>query len=108
LENGFILSGLQPGLRLMSLFKPSYCPFFQKIFITPNYTMTSYIGPLTEGIIDTCITEFKKPAIREKITKNIIDPVVREISIKLLPYFATLLILQIAIVGLIIYILTSS
>ena len=68
----------------------------------------SYIGPLTESILEAGITEFKKPATREKITKNVIDPVVREISMKLLPYFAILLLFQITIVGLIIYILTSS
>ena len=68
----------------------------------------SYIGPLTSSILDAGINEFNKPAIRDKITKNIINPIVKEISTKLLPYFATLLILQITIVGLIIYILTSS
>ena len=68
----------------------------------------SYIGPLTTSILDAGINEFNKPTTREKITKNIVDPLVKEISMKLLPYFATLLILQITIVGLIIYILTSS
>ena len=65
----------------------------------------SYVGPVTSSIIDASIEEIKKPANREKITKNIVNPIVKEISMKLLPYFATLLILQIAIVGLIIYIL---
>lgn len=68
----------------------------------------SYVGPITDAIIDAGINEFKKPSNRIKITKNIIDPIVKEISTKLLPYFATLLILQIIIVGLIIYLLTSS
>ena len=68
----------------------------------------SYIGPLTTSILDAGINEFNRPETREKVTKNIIDPIVKEISTKLLPYFATLLILQITIVGLIIYILTSS
>ena len=68
----------------------------------------SYVGPITDAIIDAGINEFKKPANRAKITKNVIEPIVKEISTKLLPYFATLLILQIVIVGLIIYLLTSS
>jgi hypothetical protein len=68
----------------------------------------SYVGPITDAIIDAGINEFKKPANRAKITKNVIDPIVKEISTKLLPYFATLLILQIIIVGLIIYLLTAS
>lgn len=68
----------------------------------------SYIGPVTKAVIDASIDEFKKPTTRDKITKNIVDPLVKEISSKLLPYFATLLILQITIVGLIIYILTSN
>jgi len=68
----------------------------------------SYVGPITDAIIDAGINEFKKPSNRAKITKNIIDPIVKEISTKLLPYFATLLILQIIIVGLIIYLLTAS
>jgi len=68
----------------------------------------SYIGPWTKNILDSAIGEFQKPETRQKITKNVIDPIVKEISTKLLPYFATLLILQVMIVGLIIYILTSS
>ncbi len=68
----------------------------------------SYIGPWTEEIINVGIKQFKKPENRKKITINIIDPIVKEISTKLLPYFATLLILQIIIVIMIIYILTSN
>jgi hypothetical protein len=68
----------------------------------------SYIGPLTQTLLDSCITEFKKNDTRNKITENIIDPIVKEISTKLLPYFATLLILQIIIVILVIYTLSSS
>jgi hypothetical protein len=66
----------------------------------------SYIGPLTQGMLDAFIIEFKKPIIREKITKNVVDPLVKEISSKLFPFFATLLILQVLIVGLVIYTLT--
>jgi hypothetical protein len=66
----------------------------------------SYIGPWTEGILNACITEFKKPKVRLKLTKNIINPLVKEISTKLLPYFATLLILQIVVVALVFYVLT--
>jgi hypothetical protein len=63
----------------------------------------SYVGPITQNIIDLCISEFKKNETREKVTKNVINPIVREISTKLLPYFATLLVLQIIIVVLVIY-----
>ena len=67
----------------------------------------SYIGPWTKMIIDECVVQFKKAENRKKITNNIIDPIVKEISTKLLPYFATLLILQIIIVVMIIYVLTA-
>lgn len=67
----------------------------------------SYIGPWTKEILNTCIKQFKKPENRKKITVNVIDPIVKEISFKLLPYFATLLILQIVIVVLIIYLLST-
>ena len=66
----------------------------------------SYIGPWTQNIINICIDQFKKKETRKKITTNVIDPIVKEISTKLLPYFATLLILQVIIVAMIIYILT--
>ena len=68
----------------------------------------SYIGTWTNDVINECINQFKKSDNRKKITINIIDPIVKEISSKLLPYFATLLILQIVIVIMIIYILTST
>jgi len=68
----------------------------------------SYIGPWTNDVLNACISEFQKPKTREKITTKIIDPIVKEISSKLLPYFATLLILQVFIVALVFYVLTTS
>jgi hypothetical protein len=68
----------------------------------------SYIGPITQSMLDSFIIEFQKVDTRTKITNSIIDPIVKEISSKLFPFFATLLILQVLIVGLVIYTLTTS
>ena len=68
----------------------------------------SYIGPWTREALNACITEFQKPKVREQITNKVINPIVKEISAKLLPYFATLLILQVIIITLVIYVLKSS
>lgn len=45
------------------------------------------IGPITDSLIDSCIKELKKKENKEKIYKNILDPVLQEINYKYAPYF---------------------
>lgn len=65
----------------------------------------SYIGPITQDLIDTCVNEFKKKDTREKISKNIVDPIVLEIKEKFYNYYLLFIILQFVIICLLIYII---
>lgn len=67
----------------------------------------SYIGPITNDIINACIREFKKKDNREKISKQIIDPVIREIYRKCYPFAGTHLLIQLFIIFLLIYIIIN-
>ena len=51
------------------------------------------IGELTNNLIDTVIFEIKKKDTKEKINKEILDPIIQKITNKLYPYIiATILI----------------
>jgi hypothetical protein len=39
----------------------------------------SYLGPLTKDLLETCAKELKKKETKDKIMKNVIDPVVNEV-----------------------------
>jgi hypothetical protein len=64
----------------------------------------SYIGPLTQELLNKCIDEFKKKNNRDKLSKNIIDPIVNEIKEKFYNYYILFIILQLIIVCLLVYI----
>ena len=68
----------------------------------------SYIGPWTSEILNVCINEFRKKTTREKISKNIIDPITREVTSKFVPYFTIHIIIQILIVILLIYLIVNN
>lgn len=65
----------------------------------------SYIGPITQEILDSLVNEFKKKDTREKISKKIVNPLVKEISGRLFGYYVIHIILQITIIAILIYIL---
>lgn len=67
----------------------------------------SYIGPFTKEILDVSIKEFKKKEVRDKLQKNLIDPIFREISLKIKPYITVFVIIQLIIILLLIYITTK-
>jgi len=53
--------------------------------------MTDYIGPITDGFINKCIQEVKKKKVKEKIMGEIIDPLLKDLSIRYYPYFVTVI-----------------
>jgi hypothetical protein len=61
------------------------------------------IGPMTNNIIKYCSDQLKNKDTREKISKNIINPLVKEIMLKLLPFILFQLIIQIFIIVILIY-----
>lgn len=66
----------------------------------------SYIGPLTQELLNTFAREFKKKETKSKITKNIIDPLANEIAHRCYPYMFAHLAIQIAIILLLVYIIS--
>jgi hypothetical protein len=49
--------------------------------------MSTYIGPITQDILNACITEVKKPENKERISKHIIDPITYQIFKKVKLYY---------------------
>jgi len=60
----------------------------------------SIIGPITDNLINSFVDEVKKKKNLDKITKNIVTPILNDIEDRYLPYvltFATLLMVQIVL-----------
>jgi hypothetical protein len=68
--------------------------------------MTTYIGPLTDAMLDTMIKQIKKTKTKEKIMKSIIDPLLCDIMTRYYPYLITITIILSIIVILLISILS--
>ena len=67
--------------------------------------MTSYIGPITDSVIEGIIKELKKKETKEKVMKHIIDPLVRDMSSRYYPYFMMMIIILLIIIILLVSIL---
>jgi len=69
-----------------------------------NY-MNEYIGPITKDIINALVIEFKKDENKNKISNNIINPVISELFKKIGKYYLVLVGLHIIIILLLVYII---
>ncbi len=67
--------------------------------------VTSYAGPLTKNVIETFTKELKKPNTRESIMKNIVDPLVQEITKRYTCYIGAFVLMQLVIICLMFYII---
>ena len=71
--------------------------------------MDSYIGPMTNSFIDKLInvasTEIKKKKNKQKIMKNIIDPLLKDISSRYYHYLVTITTIMVIIIILLLSIL---
>lgn len=67
--------------------------------------MDNFIGPLTNSMLDNVIKEIKKKKNKEKIMKNIIDPLLCDITNRYYPHFMTVTIILVLMVILLITIL---
>lgn len=65
----------------------------------------SFVGPMTDTIIENIISELKKKKNRDKIIKNVIDPLLKDINERFYPHMLTGIIVMITIVILLIVIL---
>lgn len=67
----------------------------------------SYIGPFTKDLLNTCANELKKKETKEKIMKNLIDPVVNEFFKRYSMYISCFMFIHMIIIILLIYIIYS-
>ena len=69
---------------------------------------SSYIGPITQDILNTCVSEFQKKETKDKVGKYIIGPVMREVNRKMAKYYVFFVALQFIIIMLQIYIVIKN
>ena len=65
----------------------------------------TYIGPITDSIIDCLIKEVKKKETKEKIMQNIIDPLLKDMSSRYYPYFMMIIVIMLIVIILLVIIL---
>lgn len=65
----------------------------------------SYIGPLTQNLLEVCTNEIKKKDTKEKIMKNLIEPVVNEFFKRYSVYVISFMLIHIITIILLIYII---
>jgi hypothetical protein len=64
----------------------------------------SYIGPLTNELLNGVVNEIKRKDNKEKISKYVIDPIIYEIGVRITPYLIVGVLIHLIIVGLLIFI----
>ena len=67
--------------------------------------MSTYLGPITNSVIDGIITEIKKKKTKEKIMRHIIEPLLRDLTIRYYPHLLTITIILVLMVLLLVSIL---
>ena len=67
----------------------------------------SFLGPMADELISNCIAELKRPENKKRVSKNIVDPIVGEITSKLWPYFVSHILIQIVIVSVLVYLISE-
>lgn len=74
-------------------------------------SISSLIGPTTDAIIKLIVKSIKRKKTKDKIMKNIIDPLLCDLSSRYYPYFimiiVTLLLITILLVCILIITLTN-
>ena len=67
--------------------------------------MSQIIGSLTNTVLDSIVKEMKKQKNKEKIMKNVIDPLLCDITTRYYPHFLTVTIILVVMFILLIAIL---
>lgn len=68
----------------------------------------SFIGPMTDNLINSFIDEIKKKKNKEKIMKNIIEPILNDINDRYYPHMMTLTVLLSLIIILLLLLLIAN
>ena len=67
--------------------------------------MSSFVGPVTDSVINNIIKEIKKKENKEKIMKHIIDPLLCDLSSRYYPYLVMIIITLLLIIILLVSLL---
>ncbi len=67
----------------------------------------TYVGPITNNIMEEFINELKKKETKDKIFDGIINPLIRDISTRYYPYFILIIVVLVLIIVLLISILIT-
>lgn len=65
----------------------------------------SYVNTISESLIDYIVKQIKKKSIKEKIMKNIVDPLLQDMASRYYPYFMMMIIILLIIIILLVSIL---
>lgn len=65
----------------------------------------SLIGPITQDVINACANELKKKEVKEKIMKNLIDPIVSELLRRYSSHIAFYLLVHLFTIILLVYLI---
>jgi hypothetical protein len=68
----------------------------------------SFIGPMTDNLINSFVDELKKKKNRDKVMKNIVEPILNDINDRYFPHMMTLTILIILVIVLLLLLLISN
>jgi len=66
-----------------------------------------YIGPLSKDLLEVCTRELKKKETKDKIMKNVFDPIVNEFVKRYSAYISCFMFVHIITILLLIYIIYS-
>lgn len=70
--------------------------------------MSSYIGPITNSVIEGIINELKKKEVKDKVMNNIIDPLLHDMASKYYHYLMIIVIIVLIVIVLLVSILIIS
>ena len=62
-----------------------------------SFSVQRMFGPITNSVIDGVISEIKKKKTKEKIMKNIVDPLLCDLTTRYYPYLITITIILVLI-----------
>ena len=67
--------------------------------------MLSYIGPITDSVIEGIIRELKRKEVKEKVMRNIVDPLLCDMASRYYPYFMMMIVILLVVIILLVTIL---
>jgi len=71
-------------------------------------SVNSFIGPMTDNLVNSFVDEMKKKKNRDKIMKNVVEPILNDINNRYFPHMMILIILIVIVIVLLLLLLIFS